>query len=124
LREPNKIIATAHNFVWEGDLYTMPRWQVGAVRVLRLTHVVGRDLAQGQLSLRAMSLVYTTLLSLVPLLAISFSVLKGMRSFRPCLRSRIRAWSRKSVCPSTTQGNSMLFVHGTNMIWCRRHSMY
>ena len=32
---------------------------------------------QGQLTLRAMSLVYTTLLSLVPLLALSFSMLKA-----------------------------------------------
>ncbi len=36
-----------------------------------------RDMLSEQLSLRAMSLVYTTLLSLVPLLALSFSVLKG-----------------------------------------------
>ena len=31
----------------------------------------------GQLTLRAMGLVYTTLLSIVPLLALSFSVLKA-----------------------------------------------
>jgi membrane protein len=36
-----------------------------------------RDLAYGQLTLRATGLVYTTLLSLVPLLALSFSVLKA-----------------------------------------------
>jgi membrane protein len=36
-----------------------------------------RELLGGQLNLRAMSLVYTTLLSIVPLLAVSFSVLKG-----------------------------------------------
>lgn len=35
------------------------------------------DFMQGQLSMRAMSLVYTTLLSLVPLLALSFSMLKA-----------------------------------------------
>ncbi|WMP16677.1 YihY/virulence factor BrkB family protein [Thiothrix lacustris] len=35
------------------------------------------DMHQGSLTLRAMGLVYTTLLSLVPLLALSFSVLKG-----------------------------------------------
>ncbi len=35
------------------------------------------DMHQGSITLRAMSLVYTTLLSLVPLLALSFSVLKG-----------------------------------------------
>jgi membrane protein len=36
-----------------------------------------RDVFGGQLSMRAMSLVYTTLLSVVPLIAFSFSVLKG-----------------------------------------------
>jgi membrane protein len=53
----------------------------GLVRIARiparLAFAVARDLAEGQLTLRAMSLVYTTLLSLVPLLAFSFSVLKG-----------------------------------------------
>jgi membrane protein len=43
----------------------------------RFLFALARDLAEGQLTLRAMSLVYTTLLSLVPLLAFSFSVLKG-----------------------------------------------
>jgi membrane protein len=43
----------------------------------RFLYGLARDLAEGQLTLRAMSLVYTTLLSLVPLLAFSFSVLKG-----------------------------------------------
>lgn len=48
-----------------------------ALRSARTAAVVVRDLADGQLTLRAMSLVYTTLLSLVPLLAVSFSVLKA-----------------------------------------------
>jgi membrane protein len=43
----------------------------------RFAYAVIRDLAEGQLTLRAMSLVYTTLLALVPLLAFSLSVLKG-----------------------------------------------
>ncbi|MFN2168227.1 MAG: YhjD/YihY/BrkB family envelope integrity protein [Anaerolineae bacterium] len=48
------------------------------LRVLgRYAYAVIRDLGDGQLTLRAMSLVYTTLLSIVPLLAFSFSVLKG-----------------------------------------------
>ena len=37
-----------------------------------------RDLMEGEISLRAMSLVYTTLLSLVPFLALAFSVLKAL----------------------------------------------
>ena len=42
----------------------------------RLVYVITRDVLSGGLNLRAMSLVYTTLLSIVPLLAVSFSVLK------------------------------------------------
>ena len=45
--------------------------------VLQNAYAVIRDIASGQLTLRAMSLVYTTLLSTVPLIAVSFSVLKG-----------------------------------------------
>ncbi|MEO1889068.1 MAG: YhjD/YihY/BrkB family envelope integrity protein [Cycloclasticus sp.] len=48
------------------------------LKVLRVVYVSVMDLVGGQLSLRAMSLVYTTLLSIVPLLALSFSVLKAM----------------------------------------------
>jgi membrane protein len=44
---------------------------------LRYLYAVLRDFFSGQLTMRAMSLVYTTLLSIVPLLAFSFSVLKG-----------------------------------------------
>jgi len=44
---------------------------------LRITHLLIRDLMDGMITLRAMGLVYTTILALVPLLAVSFSVLKG-----------------------------------------------
>ncbi len=44
---------------------------------LQIVFMVGRDLMGGMITLYAMSLVYTTLLSLVPLLAVSISVLKG-----------------------------------------------
>ena len=49
-----------------------------------------RDILRGDLTLRAMSLVYTTLLSIVPLIALSFSVLKGLgyhRELEPVLYS-------------------------------------
>ena len=44
----------------------------------RTAYALMRDVASGQLTLHAMSLVYTTLLSIVPLLALSFSVLKAL----------------------------------------------
>ncbi|MCW5629290.1 MAG: YihY/virulence factor BrkB family protein [Rhodoferax sp.] len=51
--------------------------RAGVLRLVRTILILGRDLARGQLTLRAMGLVYTTLLSIVPLLALSFSVLKA-----------------------------------------------
>ncbi len=48
-----------------------------AVVILRYLYGLIRDMFSGQLSLRAMSLVYTTLLSIVPLIAFIFSVLQG-----------------------------------------------
>ena len=63
--------------IWEPDLESLPTGRAVVLRGLRLCYVAIRDVAEGQLTLRAMSLVYTTLLSLVPLLAVSFSVLKA-----------------------------------------------
>lgn len=56
-----------------------PANRLGRLRLsaARISYCVARDMLEGQLTLRAMSLVYTTLLSLVPLLAVSFSVLKA-----------------------------------------------
>ncbi|MEQ9546817.1 MAG: YihY/virulence factor BrkB family protein [Marinobacter sp.] len=44
----------------------------------RSLYALIRDVISGNLTLHSMSLVYTTLLSIVPLLALSFSVLKAM----------------------------------------------
>ena len=64
--------------VWGDHLEkTGPLGRFAAV-VLRYIYGLGRDIVFGQLTLRAMSLVYTTLLSVVPLIAFSFSVLKGL----------------------------------------------
>lgn len=46
-------------------------------RFLRYPYALLRDAVEGQLTMRAMSLVYSTLLSIVPLIALSFSLLKA-----------------------------------------------
>ena len=58
--------------------------------VARYVYALVRALAEGELSLRAMSLVYTTMLAIVPFLAFSFSLLKGLgfhRQLDPLLRN-------------------------------------
>lgn len=61
----------------EIDTTDMHWSQRTAIRAAQIPLACIRDISDGQLSLQAMSLVYTTLITLVPLLAISFSVLKG-----------------------------------------------
>jgi membrane protein len=54
-----------------------PPW--GApLRWLRYPAALIRDWLRGEISVRAMSLAYTTLLSLVPLMVFSFAILKGL----------------------------------------------
>lgn len=63
--------------LWQTDPASLPRWKAVGLRVLRISYAVGRDLFGGQLNLHAMSLVYTTLLSVIPLLAVSFTVFRA-----------------------------------------------
>lgn len=65
-------------------------WLLG---LLRYPYALVRDLLTGELNLRAMGLVYTTLLSLVPLVAFAFAVLKGLgvhRDLEPLLFEFLR----------------------------------
>ncbi|HEA25899.1 MAG TPA: YihY family inner membrane protein, partial [Ectothiorhodospiraceae bacterium] len=73
----SEIRSTVHQTLWALDLTEFPSWQARIIRLLRIIEATSRDISSGMTTLRAMSLVYTTLLSLVPLLAVSFSVLKG-----------------------------------------------
>ena len=66
------------NIVWGTALYQYGLPGRFAAGVLRNLYAVLRDIFSGQLTLRSMSLVYTTLLSIVPLMAFSFSLLKGL----------------------------------------------
>jgi membrane protein len=66
-----------HQGVWETDLRTLKGIQRFGVIILRLVLVAAWEFRESVLSIRATSLVYTTLLSLVPFLAVMFSVLKA-----------------------------------------------
>lgn len=87
-------------FLWEPpDFLTQGpgRFLLGPLRGL---YALTRDIATGQLTLRAMSLVYTTLLSIVPLIAFSFSVLKGFgfhRELQPVLYAALEPLGQKGV---------------------------
>src|SRR2546423_10079855 len=85
-----------------------PGWLAGARRYVRA--VVGRFWDDGCL-LHASALTYTTLLSLVPLLALMFAVLKGLgvqRRLEPLLLSRL------SLDPGTIE-SILTYIDHTNV---------
>jgi len=77
-----------------------------ALRVLRYPYAVVRDLLRGEINLRAMGLVYTTLLSLIPLLAFSFAILKlfgGHRDLEPIVYEFFRPVGGMAATELTTR---------------------
>ena len=73
----NKLSDFLAEGIWEADLSTLTGYRSFIIKSLRLFIVAIKEFTEGQLTLRAMSLVYSTLLSIVPIIAISFSVLKA-----------------------------------------------
>jgi membrane protein len=63
--------------LFTGSRKMQPPWGP-ILRVVRYPAALLRDWLHGEISVRAMSLAYTTLLSIVPLLVFSFSILKGL----------------------------------------------
>ena len=58
----------------KGDDARVPRW----LTVARYAFALLRDFTRGELNLRATSLVYTTMVGIVPLLALSFSAMRAL----------------------------------------------
>ena len=73
--EPSRIFAVDRETMWTADAVDLAGLAGLKVRSARFGVVLSQEFKRGMLDLHAKSLVYTTLLSLVPFLAVSFSVL-------------------------------------------------
>jgi membrane protein len=104
---PFELYHRSKNFLlselWRTDLAELGFLRHYGYRLLRLLFVMVREFASGQLNLRAMSLVYTTLLSMVPLLAVSFSVLKAFG-----VHNQIEPLLLNLVAPLGERGNDVV----------------
>lgn len=102
------------SLLWQRDPSQMRPWQSGLLASARVLQAVLRDLARGDLTVQASSLAYTTLLSLVPLLAVSFSVLKGFG-----VHNQIEPLLLETMAPLGEQGQEITkalitYVDNTN----------
>jgi len=84
----NPLVVWIDRLLWHPQLDQLRGPPRVLLLVLRYLHAVVRDIMSGTLTLRAMGLVYVTILSIVPVIAISFSVLKAFgyhRQLEPLL---------------------------------------
>ena len=91
--------------VWQTDVRSLPSWKRKLLLFLRGTQLLVSDLLEGQNKLYAMGLVYMTILSLVPLLAVMFSVLKGFgvhNQLQPLLLNLLEPLGEKGIEITTT----------------------
>jgi membrane protein len=109
MQSPHHLYLQAKEFLlnelWRADVDSLAWLQKHSYKVLRLLFVLIREFANGQLNLRAMSLVYTTLLSMVPLLAVSFSVLKAFG-----VHNQIEPLLMNLVQPLGEKGNDVVIT--------------
>jgi len=93
-----------HN-VWQVDVRSLSGWKRKLLLFLRGLQLLISDLLEGHNKLYAMGLVYMTILSLVPLLAVMFSVLKGFgvhNQLQPLLLNLLEPLGEKGVEITTT----------------------
>ncbi len=86
--------------LWDARVDTLPSGLRHGILVLRFVYAVLRDVIAGNLTLRAMGLVYVTILSVVPIIAISFSILKAFgfhRQLQPVLYTFLEPLGDKGV---------------------------
>jgi len=82
------------------DVAPRLRWKLWLQTSLRMLRIIGHDIYEGTLTLRATSLAYITLLSFVPMLAVSFAMLKvfdGHNMMGPLLLELLKPLGPKSV---------------------------
>ncbi len=97
--------------VWEVDPRPLGRGRFFLLHQAQLVTLVARDFVADRCMLRASALTYASLLSIVPLLALMFSVLKGFgvqNSLEPLILQRIAVGSQEIV------DNIITYINNTN----------
>lgn len=92
--------------LWEIDLAGFSASRAFVYQALRVAYLAGKDFIEDQCPLRASALSYTTLLSLVPLLAFMFAIAKGFGAqdqLGPWLLEKARTSSVPEMLPVAQQ---------------------
>ena len=93
-------IERLESLLWHPQVESLPPVSQFAIKALRFIYAILRDIVTGNITLRAMGLVYVTILSIVPAIAIVFSILKGFgfhRKLEPLLANFLLPLGERGV---------------------------
>ncbi|MCF6178795.1 MAG: YihY family inner membrane protein [Geopsychrobacter sp.] len=107
-----KIRQRWHCLLWEQDVSQLNYAQVFLLRQLQTASLVIHDFLQDRCMLRASALTYTSLLAIVPLLALTFALLKAFgvqNSLEPLILEKLNVGSHEVV------GSILTYVNNTQV---------
>ncbi len=81
-----------HHELWEEELSLLPQPRRALIRLLRTGHLVVRGIKQDHIPQHASALTLGTLISIVPILAITFSMYKGLGAREEEIRGMLLEW--------------------------------
>jgi membrane protein len=81
-----------HHELWEVEISKLPRSRRFAVQLLRTGHLVFRGIKEDNLPLHASALTLGTLISMVPIMAITFSMWKGLGAGDQDVEAMLTEW--------------------------------
>lgn len=100
---PRKALSRLHNIIWTLDSSNLRKLESFLLQLLRVCILLVRRFRDRQIRLRAMGLVYLTLMSTVPILAFTFTLLKSLG-----IHNRFRDVLMKLVEPLGEQGGEIV----------------
>ncbi|MBF0454130.1 MAG: YihY/virulence factor BrkB family protein [Magnetococcales bacterium] len=104
-----------HKLIWKDQVDSVGPWKGRLLLFVQILHVMFQELFNGRMARHAMGLVYTTQLSLVPLLAVSFAILKEMgvhNQLKPVLLSFLEPLGPQSY---TITNQIVVFVENARL---------
>jgi membrane protein len=82
--------------IWDIDLRALPAWRSVGVRMLRIVSLVIKGFRDDECSMHASALTFSSLMSIVPILALMLSMARGLGdadTAKNWLQDRIRDWT-------------------------------
>ena len=101
--------------VWSVDLEKLPRLQALAYKLLRVVYLTAHNFLEDKCLFRASALTYITALGLVPLLALVFSVAKGLGLYEKHLKPLLTFDKPGSQSLNEAVGSIFSFVEQTDV---------